>query len=725
MTTRVSLETKPLQAGVIGHSLKPITCTPDHSHEGQSDLVSSLKTNIASRERNIQQEHLAIAEHRRYLNSLLPVSMLSAEILTHIFSFFSWDYTQFPSITESPYQYMALAQVCSRWRAVALSKESSWSIYLGTPDHVSVLLQRSGRALIDVISGFTSLGQFAGSPEPFSGTMPHFFTPKSLVANSFELILEQFHRVRSLMLSLPGQVIEDMVRNIGTHELTAPALRRIVLCNSDGDHSPPIILSPRHFPALTHLELLRYSLIWYPTFYQFTTLETIIIQNAQTPTSQSCIIRGLMQVLSNNPRLRVLEIRDRCCPETLLNSHPASRTTYPPVVLFNLKKLIAYLDPGCVNFFLAQCELPPLTTTDIHAGTEGRFIEKCPLANPRPIVSQLAQRYSKMTGLELTLQTINSTYIPGAPLSTYPGCEVTFVICHSDYESSRPTSTALDDVSYNRRDILQFLCPFDGDWVKTLQDTIRLLPLTNVEYLKLTLLSWHPDWWDMADPYAMIMADVIKLCHPLGIRTLNLDELALFVMPNVLASLYPEAGIAATTEKGHDSPNVSLFNSLRTLVISRTDDEDDQGSGEIDHFGNVIDAFCAQAMKLRETGICTQFSTLILHDCLAATDTLLELVDSIADLVQQRGRFTINPPAAPYLNPMAPNPSMWHPNFSPTQYAREVLPDADLDIQTPYGANTPIYPGDPPMVCWYHYASYRRVIFDFRGSSGIHVDHGF
>ncbi|KAK7691091.1 hypothetical protein QCA50_006194 [Cerrena zonata] len=100
-------------------------------------------------------------------------------------------------------------------------------------------------------------------------------------------------------------------------------------------------------------------------------------------------------------------------------------------------------------------------------------------------------------------------------------------------------------------------------------------------------------------------------------------------------------------------------------------------------FGRIFDALRSQAALYR--GTCGRFSRLIIAHCEMDNDTLYELVDSCADIVCQRGRFTNNPQVYPYHYPFTRFTPPLRPPRLPAQKPSVLLPDADLDGPPPGG----------------------------------------
>ena len=161
-----------------------------------------------------------------------------------------------------------------------------------------------------------------------------------------------------------------------------------------------------------------------------------------------------------------------------------------------------------------------------------------------------------------------------------------------------------------------------------------------------------------------------------------------------------------------------LFYLLHTLVLSNVRDVimiRRNGSRVLD-LGDVFDALRVQATRCR--GSCGRFSTLILDQCQFRKGLLYELVDSIADIVGQRGRFTDNPPTVDPIAEPPPTPPL-EPSASVAEF--EPLPDADLD-STWLPEDLPnANQLEPEITYWDAHVHCCQVTLDFRGCSGIKI----
>ena len=187
-------------------------------------------------------------------------------------------------------------------------------------------------------------------------------------------------------------------------------------------------------------------------------------------------------------------------------------------------------------------------------------------------------------------------------------------------------------------------------------ELLFILPLSRVKYLKFASLSLRLPIEGVSDVLRAVIADSIGKCCPSGIQTLHLSGFMLFLVPSIQKSLNLRSETVSsslTTGRGGIpySPKPTLFTLPHTLIPSNVTDTVQNQPYEptiLLNLGNVLDAFTSQAIKDRKMGICTKLSRLVLQQCVLADDGILELVDYVVDIVQQRGRFTINLSSMPY-----------------------------------------------------------------------------
>ena len=609
---------------------------------------------------------------------------------------------------------MTVSQVCYSWRTAALATHSLWgTIHLNYSNLVAPFLQRSGQILLDVV--VTKAAYIRSIP------LRQDATPDSPIVQSMRLLSEHSHRIKSLSLNLSNRTLANALQELHRDSFTAPSLRKIILYNHDENNLPDIFY-PRHFPALAHLELRRFCFVRHPTSLQFTTLETLIIQNVNDKPHNhpsQCVLRELLHVLYSNPRIRVFKLLDANCGER--TPQPVEEVSkLPQVTLTHLREVEIKSNAACIDLFLTQCIISPsatveFTTSDCSAGTplpSTHTYDTQILPTLQSIVSFIAKRSDEMDGLEVTFHDLHYFANQDLPPRRSETCTVAFVTCYSD----RSLASGPDFV---RRDRFRFRCPVRVGWARILSELVFPLPLSGVRYFKLASLRLFPAVPLGSEIFGSWIAELISRCSPRGLHTLHLSGPALYLTPYFLKSMEPLHDAYTNTHAPliHRKPT-PLFYSLHTLVISNVSEAviTQRHDTKFLDFGEVLDAFRVQATRCR--GSCGRFSTLILDRCTIEAEVLYELVDSIADIVGQRGRFTDNPPTVDPIAEPPPTPPL-EPSASVAEF--EPLPDADLDStwlpEDLPNANQP----EPEVTYWDAHVHCCQVTLDFRGCSGIKI----
>ncbi|KAK7691093.1 hypothetical protein QCA50_006196 [Cerrena zonata] len=676
--------------------------------EGVTDSdILTIEKNIRSRQETIRKEILIIVEKKRYLNSLLPISRLPGEVLLRLFRHCSSQ-----PVYRDRYPCFNISHVCYNWRELALQTPEMWNTFcLGHPECVKLLLERSGMAPLQV----TSSGRLTEKPHP-------------LVADSLKLVLKHSHRVEALTLEVSNYVLEDAFGHFYADVCVEPksAIQRISLLNLNPTHSEiPNVFSALHLPALTCIEIRGYQMVWHPPLLQFTTLNRIII-HSRNSTGSSCGILALLQVLRNNPRMKVLEFVERAIA---CSGHDNMHVGELPLVdLQYLETLKIHTDAACINLFLTRCNISVSTITDIETRDEHH---RPPAANVfeeninilRSIISHVAQRSTSMSGLELSFNDYAEQYGFNGNILGQPMLRIILQTYHFD-TSPISIPSIPHELPLVERIRFSFRCPSSQSvgYADTLRGLLHILPLSGIARLKLDTFTAPSD--TMAKEVGAVASGLIRACSPSGFEILELSQYMLLCLPFILS---PATNGSAVDS---DRRGLSLFRALHTLILSRIRDtimRRRQRNMRLD-FGDVFDALQSQAVLYR--GTCGRFSRLILKHCSMEVNTLYELVDCVSDITCQRGRFTINPPTSPYRSPFPPPIPLVLLPPPLVKKKSERLPDADLDnpplfvqqIPTPPPANR-TGPLEGEEVCWDAYVRYSCVTFDFRGSSGVQVEH--
>ena len=633
-------------------------------------------------------------------------------------------------------QCVAISQVCHTWREIALQTEALWSTICldARPECIALCLSRSGQ-MPKVV---TSQMPMPNAPLFAYGNR---HVPPSWFVHGLRYVLQQSRRIRVLALQLPNTIWEEALKTTygGTFG-PAPELRQITLLNS---HSAPLpnIFPHEGLPSLQTLDIQGYHFLWHQPLLRLTTLSSLVIHNVYRPSLESfprlaCIMSGLLKVLSNNPTIKILVFQDEYCPREYKDYFVTCDNDSSPISLPFLEKLCIDSPATCINRFLTRCTFPRTTTVTLRAYGRERDsnFDKDTLDS---IICHITNTPEPINGLTVAFDGLIPT---GGTPSRLHG-SVAFETYHFDPVT---TTSFVDHLQLPPRVHFDFDCSYcDG-----LDHIIRVvssdLDLSHISYLKLGL---HPPDVQLAGPIAeemdsvmdelaSAMAGLISRCHTPGVspglQALRLDGAMLTMLPHILESMDHISGrtayVANTSMTSHRSILPSLFISLHTLILADLDFSVvmPQGlfEGPYPTLTNVCDAIERQANRCR--GACGNFSKLVIYKCRAPTNELYELVDSIADIVGQRGRFTIDPPLAPFLS--IPNEPFGVPILAGIlpplvpNNGLEVLPDKDLDGLQYLPPLDTLAPVDTDlMASWDAYTSRCSVTFDFRGCLGIKI----
>ncbi|KAK7691092.1 hypothetical protein QCA50_006195 [Cerrena zonata] len=448
------------------------------SCEGVTDSdILTIQENIRSRQETIRKEILIVVEKKRYLNRLLPICRLSGKALSHICSYLTHDRTP-PPFLRTRYPCITMSHVCHSWRETVLQIPELWSTFcLGSPHCVALHLERSGDALLQVSTTRPSI--IANFDNLYA--KPQFST---FATDALKLVLRQSHRVRSLTLDVSKRALEDafdhFYKDVGAEHKSA--LQSIILITK-GSCELPNILSVPHLSALTCIELRGYQMVWHPSLLQFTTLNRIIIRNSRTHDSCSCGIHGLLHVLRNNPRVRVLEFVDASRDSTCSDSIDTPGEELLLISLRSLETLKIHSDAACINFFLTQCAIPTWTITDLKACD---IIRSSPSAADfrktihtlRSVMSHIAKKSSLMNGLQLTFHYLLEAENANITIRRPPN-GIVFQTYHYNPSCERTPSTTHRE-QLVERDQFHFHYPslLTTGFSDTLRDLLLVLPLS-------------------------------------------------------------------------------------------------------------------------------------------------------------------------------------------------------------------------------------------------------
>ena len=685
----------------------------------------ALKQEIQAREAVITRELHAISRNSQYLNSLEPVARLPSEVLVTIFSFFSEDpftYTRFGGLVPGPYTWVLVTHVSHTWRRVALQTSHLWRIiYLGRPDRVDQFLQRSGKALLEVRS-WTSRRTLRGWP--FND--PHEL-PDSISADSLDLVLRESQRIQRFTLHLPGQILFRAF-NAVDHINGFPALKSVVI-NSQSNDALPNLLSNCDLPLLTHVDIQGYQTIIPPTFLRSSSITDLrIVPNGPTKydhPNQRCTLCSLIEVLPYIRKLKRFEFIDISFEvagafPTLMHSSP---TSLPPINLPHLEMVKIYAEPICMDTFLRWCSFPFSTTVDLKARSTSLHLSTIEDGNnlSASMISKLLKKFGRGENITQFGLHFHQTDANAQRLET------TVSLYHVDHQSIARFPPLLYLHPHTRFQF-DFWYTSENGLSRPLDTFLQGIPLENVVYLQLNSSPVSRFSELIADELGILGAHVISRCAPSGLEALEISGAAVSLLPSCLTTWTQLHGhgdvshVAKASTRPRHGP--SLFSFIRRLLFTHCKRvvKRRRTPHVLPEIGHLLDVIEAQADLYR--GSCGIFSELVIQECGYSGSMVLELVDSVSSVVQQRTRFTTNLPLVP--TEARPLPSYDFPTPPPT----EKLPDDDLDILPPFhnphpfGHNFNFPPAHvfPHQYTWVNHIKRGRISFDFRGSGGIHVE---
>ncbi|KAK7691090.1 hypothetical protein QCA50_006193 [Cerrena zonata] len=631
-----------------------------------------------------------------------------------------------------------VTHVCHQWRDVALRTQRLWRIvYLGLPDRVGEFLLRSGQELLDILPWNSA-----------DVTTPHWKRNNNILRRlregpclaSLQLILTQSQRIKRFSLQLPNNIICTAFQTIDINALASLQSMRLL---NDDYHVLPDILNHSKFPALTEIDIFGYQITTHPSFLLANNLGILRIYPTATPrgcTSNVCPLCSILEVLTHTNKLKILEFVDGHCTREAISTDDPHCSQFLSVELPCLEKLKIHSAPTCVDTFLANCVFPSsvaidLLTTCMHDSScnhgEARaghgeadvirsiFSKLVDGIGKEPPMSGFGLHFNQVGGRQGTLNVTIVTYhfdplsIPSFTTDYLPSPRIHF---HFDwkYPSNSKLSASMESL-------------FQG------------LALDNTIHFRLSSPPLVYIGTSVAQELGIIFSRLISRCSPSGLQALEFYGSSVAVFPHILTSWtrthFSLSGTAHPTMCVHNN-NPSLFCFIHSLIIGTQEGRLMRWRGQARSLdadmGYVLDAIESQAGLY--IGSCGKFSALVLQRCGLDLKATVELVEAIASVVRQQGRFTRNPPVVPHeiQHHLPYNLLNWWPPCPPSK--DEQLPDDDLDrpplAAQLHGNGNNLHNNIAPVVpqlalrepIWVDHARDGRIIFDFRGSSGIQVE---
>ncbi|KAH9950744.1 hypothetical protein B0H21DRAFT_721419 [Amylocystis lapponica] len=260
-------------------------------------------------------------ELRIRYNTLAPFSQLPQEILAKILvensrrvdAAFRDDLSKrpVPPQTEKYYDWLATAQVCRQWRAVALGFPKLWSSILITkPKWVAEMLRRSQSVPLTVTVRFPAHGEEANTQ----------------ISRAFERVLRELHRIQHINIHVSSQINICM-----TMHGPAPLLESVSFWDFRPRSSPLSDVINDQAPRLQSLQFTGRPTSWntqsFPsTLKHLALLNTKSSRNGLLRAEDVPVIFGRLQCLESLKLSHVLERRSG----ELGESSPPTRTTHLP-----------------------------------------------------------------------------------------------------------------------------------------------------------------------------------------------------------------------------------------------------------------------------------------------------------------------------------------------------------------------------------------------------------
>jgi hypothetical protein len=199
----------------------------------------------------IEDDDSRLVDLKRERNKLLPISCLHSHLLLQIFMFYR-DAGPYPMRTSGPNfkpDWLAITQVCSFWRSLALGYTLLWDhppISLVTPQLTRWMLQCSKNAPL-----YISL----------VGSKQHSRGERDLSARRLKLALEHIGHTRNLEL----EMITNEETTVFASEITVPApLLEVLSLRSSLMLNIPVNILAHSAPKLSHLSIqYNFKMEWH------------------------------------------------------------------------------------------------------------------------------------------------------------------------------------------------------------------------------------------------------------------------------------------------------------------------------------------------------------------------------------------------------------------------------------------------------------------------------
>jgi len=269
-------------------------------------------------DRQLEEAEALVTRLRQKKNERAFISRLPVELLVHVFSYYSAS-DRHPHVRfRTPPLWLAVTQVCQRWRQAALSSPFLWVDIITTNNRwTEEMLERSRDVPIHITL------DDAGSVQ------------KPCDVGAARLLFSKIHRAQSLVMTCADTILACMP--ILFEAEAAPLLQELAITNSHPSIAVDLVERPLfsgRTPSLQYLSLHHCRVLWSsPLFHS----DLVYLSLSHIPHDHRPHLQQLLDVLKSLPRLECLQL-DEALPNHM--SSPIDSDTLTS--LLSVERLVLY-----------------------------------------------------------------------------------------------------------------------------------------------------------------------------------------------------------------------------------------------------------------------------------------------------------------------------------------------------------------------------------------------
>lgn len=315
-----------------------------------------------------------LAQLSAYNTILAPHKLLPTELLSQIFLSIYPEPSFIPA--QIPSCPLAVSQVCSLWRSVALDTPELWAnVILRLSNHTSV---RAADA-VHVAEQWLGRSRTCGASLVVFNQLPHDDPSKyeTIFQRVFQHLIDPLsHRLQVLELkAIPYATLRPFLKGPTAfpklHSLSLILGPQTVVSNEDLDigHGKLVMFSKKTSPGLKHLEISGFK-------------PRVLTKNFDFPWASMTRLHLPCMQLSHRRSLDILKLCRRLedCQLLVAGDDPSSvlgqthSDLHPPIMLSSLRKLTVEVDrKQSVGSWFASIATPALESLSIACDTHGQF----------------------------------------------------------------------------------------------------------------------------------------------------------------------------------------------------------------------------------------------------------------------------------------------------------------------------------------------------------------